>query len=726
VEVREARRRLRAGDTAGALARLRPDDPLSAAEPERSWLLARILAERTDAGEARARVRALERSAFRVALLESLAEDPAAALARLRPWTSRSPWVSLAEAYLHYFLGDGDAAMRAAGRLRGCGIGFLEVEAHLVVARAALADGRFPLAEREAAAALAWDGTDARACGVAAEAARRAGRTAHAVANVQTAMRVAPEAEQYPRGLAETIRRDPDAEIVASLAAGPLGRPSPGRPRAEHDALAGLLAEVRGDGVTAVRLYERALAAGAHPIPVARDLRRLLFAQGNYERGLTLLLEAVPAAVRQDPRSLLADAWAEVERTGRAAPSRAADPSRRVAFARALVRVGALEDARSVLAGLEEPEPRAERARLEGQLALLADFEAYLEAGYRRGDAGGPPPTFAQVLAELGRLATRHLPPAEAAAFAEPSRGLRRVPLVGEWLDHATATTSPIVAHFRRYGLFVMLGRRGDQPPEAIVLSLASLTRGEEIRTRGGTYRQDVAVGYDRRLRSFATAQGGDLGGACLPDGIWLDLDSVRGVEHDLRTGILRDVGFVRAARRGPRLLAPDTPDGVFALTDPAGVAERLALRYVDRCPRDPWGSLRTLRAHEYGHLVEIRRHLPIARGLPASAALLAGSGFSVQGVEQEVERRAQLAAVAESADPDLALAELLLFLPVVLADPSPHEGGYRAAAGQIVRFVHARPDLFPEIDRAYRILPQLDRLSNEQIRRAARGVLPR
>ena len=164
----------------------------------------------------------------------------------------------------------------------------------------------------------------------------------------------------------------------------------------------------------------------------------------------------------------------------------------------------------------------------------------------------------------------------------------------------------------------------------------------------------------------------------------------------------------------------------MLAVGEGAGSGARLLLRYLARRRDDPWGSFRTLRAHEVGHLVELRRHLPIRQGLAASLALLAESRFSLAVAERTLEMRAQLAAVAESPDPDLALAEMLLVIPVHTADPDPHDAGYEEGVRRMLVHVRDRPDLYPEIDRRFCILPQLDLLSNAQIRQAARAVLPR
>ena len=76
--------------------------------------------------------------------------------------------------------------------------------------------------------------------------------------------------------------------------------------------------------------------------------------------------------------------------------------------------------------------------------------------------------------------------------------------------------------------------------------------------------------------------------------------------------------------------------------------------------------------------------------------------------------------------DPDLALAEMVLSLPVLEDDPGIHDGGYAQAVAQIVRYVAARPGSYPGLDPTRRIVTQLDLLTNEQIREAARAVIGR
>lgn len=722
----QARQQLRAQDTGRALSLLQPERPLSAGEPERSWLLAHIWRERSEGSRARSAAWAMKRSSFRTALVASLDEDPAAALrdVRLALQRSRDPWLSLTAAYLHQMLGEGPEARVHAERARGRGYAFVDADALLIVARTCLEDGRLTDAAAAAAAASRIAPEDARTYLVGAAAARRDGRPGSAAAFYVEALRQVPASEPYARRLAELLRRDPDAALAARVERALATIPARANP--EREALGAWLAKERGAHEEAIARYDRAVRGGANPIPAEQELRGLLARRGDYRRVVALMRAALPANVREDPRNLRRDAWRALESAVADAPDRGAPEAKRLVLARAFTALGAHDEARAVLDGAVGAAARAFAHRLASHQAFLGAFERLLEGGYQKVDREETAPGLPAMLAAMADLARRHLPADEARAFESPTRGLRTISLIGSWLDHAVDTTSPIVAYFRTYGTYLVLGRRNDHPVEAVLLSLGSLVRDQEINTRGHCFHHDVAVGFDRRLRSFATALGGDLGGACLPDGIWMDADSVRGLEHEIRLVPTRDRSWIDIVSRSPRLIRADTTDGVDAVTEGAGAGARLLLRYLERMRDDPWGSFRTLQAHEFGHLVELRRHLPVRQGLGASIRLLAESSFSLAVAEQTLEMRAQLAAVSESPDPDLALAEMLLMLPVYDRDPDPHDAGYQEAVRRMLAHVRLRPDLYPQVDRGYRLLPQLDRLTDAQIRQAARAVLPR
>ncbi|MFV1959610.1 MAG: hypothetical protein ACC662_09390, partial [Planctomycetota bacterium] len=699
--VAQARLRLRALDTEGALARLDASRGLDASQEERSWLLAHVWAQTYAGSRARRAARTLPRGPFREALEASLDEDPAAALTHLQRdviRTSPSPWVRLAAAYLAASLERDDVARTQARRALAGGLDYVAVDAHLVIGRLLVKEGRLAAARREAAAALAIEPTDVRAHLLAFAAARLDGAYEEAADRLLEAMALVEGRGGYAFLLAEMLREADDpalfARVRGRLAGTALARATP-----EHRALGALLAARTGNAKEAIEGYRAALASGAGPVPADRELRRLLMHQGEYASGLDLLARAVPPGLVDDPKNLQRGAWARLAAAGRAAPKRDGAPEPvRLELARALVGVGALEEARGVLSSCGGAKARALDGRLASQRAFEEALRDLVEGGYRRGHRHQPPPTFDALLVRMAEAARAHLSPDEAAAFQPPFRGVRRVPVLGAWLDHHARTASPAVRHFRRYGRYLVLGRRQGQPTEAVLFSLAYLRASQPISTRGVTISHDVAVGYDRSMRSFVSSQGADLGGACLPDSIWIDADSTREAEHDVRRGLELDPGRLAWARRSPVPLDPDGPGGVLGVSDMGGVGVRLLDRYAARHPDGGWGSFESLRQHEFGHVVELRRHLPLLRGLPATLVLLFESGFSPRLLEGELERRAQLAAVAFGPDPDLAVAEMVVTQPAAKGSARVHAGGFREALHRMAVEIETNPDRYPGV----------------------------
>ena len=719
------RRAVRAEDRATAFGLLRSEAPLTVEEPERAWLLVLLAPSWCLSQPVRWAAQALPAGDVGDALRAMTAEDPERAVLRLaagRGGQERA-WRDLATAHLYGRLGDGAQAIAAAHRALASPRDFVRQEAWLVRGRLVLSEGRLEEALAAAGEAGRLDPQDARPPRLAADVHKAAGCLDEAALALLAALQIAPESPLYAHRLAETLREPVAAATWARVDGGLPGLAAGAPGNAELLALRALAAEHAGREDEAIAHYRAALAGGAVAVPLDRDLRRLLMARGRYAEGYALLMRAVPPDVIADPRNRLRPRWEALHAAAERAPSAAAPPAARRELAQALVGVGALEEALSVARDLDDDATRALVRRVSGHLAFEAALRETIEDGYRQASRKEEPPTWEQGLQAMQTLARQHLVPEERAAFARPAEGIRELPLLGAWLDHGADSTSPVVRHFRAYGRFLLFGQRGDVPPEAIVLSLASLTRAQPIRTGGRTYAHDVAIGYDRALRAHIAAQGGVLAGACLADGIWLDADAARRSEHEIRAYLDRDRGYRAVVARTGALTA-DTLDGPTALTDPGCTAARILARYVARKGEDMWGSFGTLRAHEFGHVIDIDRHLPIWEKLPNTISLLARHGADFDRVQAELEYKAQLVACVEAPDPDLALAEMLVGLPVVGRDPEVHDAGYRDALGTLVRHIATHPADYPQIDIRRRIVTQLDRLTPEQIRRAARAAL--
>jgi tetratricopeptide (TPR) repeat protein len=714
-----------------AVARLERDGGIAADAPERSWLLADLRMARFQTARARAEADALPEGAFADVLRAHVARDPAKRLRLVSRHRSgpAAGWANLETAIVLAEEGDQRTAVRTyASRAAALGPAYVRREALLLVARAALADddAREALATAETAGQV--DPEDARAPALASRAAARLGRLPDAMRHALDALRRQPRSARAARRVADLVREDPGSEAEAAARetlAALLARPGAS---AEARAASALLAERAGETDVAIADYEYALVLGCDPVPVERHLRRLLVAVGRRAQAVRLLRRAVPPECLSDPRNLRLPAWEALAHAAARVPDGASPdvaPDALVHLAEALRGVGALEDAVLVARSADSDAGRALARRLEGHLSFERAMRDALEAGYRAVACGASPPGADALRRRILDLADAHLVPDEAAALRAPDPGVRTVPFLGTWLDHSTDTTSPLVAHFRRHGRFLILGQRHGQPPEAILLSLASLTRSQPIPTQGRVLSHDVAVGYDREIRSYLDHQGGALSGAALPDGVWLDADASRREEHSIRAAVAAEPSLLAAAAAaGADPPVPDGPDGPLALDDPAGVALRLARRYVERTGNDPWGTFRALAAHEFGHVLDLARHLPVGPRLPATLRLLASQGFAFERVEARLEEQAQLAAIADAPDPDLALVSAVSVLPLVERTPEAHDRGYRDLSRRFVAFVAANPGRFPAIDGARKVLPQLDRLTPDEIRSVARTLI--
>lgn len=721
-EVGAARARLRADDRGGALALLLAAGGMQPEAPERCWLLAGVRLALWQREQAQAEAARLPPGDLRAGLLAFLSEAAAPALRALdRSRRPPVPWSDLAAALLLERLGEG---RRALGRARAALVSrpppLVALEAHLLSARVLLEEGRLAEAEAEVARARPQDPGDARLPVLRGEVARRRGALHSALTAWLEALALAPGSAAQARRVADLLREPQAPPLDPGLGPWLADLAARAPANAELAALRGRVAIALGHAPEAEARYREALAGGAIAVPVERELRGLLAQRGAWAEALDLLARALPPGLATDPQNLLAAAWRTIL-AARAAAA-AGRPVAGLALAHALIAVGALPEACAALDAEIGPAAAALRRRVEAHLAFEAALFERIEGGYRLAHAEQAPPSLDALLAALPGLAQAHLEPVDRAAFARPGWGRRDVPLLGAWLDHSTRTTSPVVRHFRAFGRYLMLGQRAGQPPEAIVLSLGFLAAAAEFHHLGRPVRHDLAVGHDRAARAFVSAQGGDLGGACLPDGIWLDADSARRADGAARGALRRDPAL-KAAMEAWR--APEGPgrEGVLTLGDPGPLALRLMHRALTARGADPWAFFETLRAHEQAHTADLHRHLPLLPRLPATLLLLATAGFAPARVEMELERRAQLGAVADAPDPHLALAELIEFLPVEERAPEAHAGGYRQALRDLVRYVHAHPHRFPEVDRRRRILPQLERVAPEALRQAARRL---
>lgn len=563
------------------------------------------------------------------------------------------------------------------------------------------------------------------------------------------------------------------AALEAALAArrGPLAR-----------ALRAELQDARGAHALAAALREQVdPAADDAPgrAPLAPDPER-----GPAARAARLALGEPPASVLADwlhalpARVLDADGLPRDARlralvaAARALPAEGGAPGARVAFGQALLDAGWFLEAqgyaealaahdgaaasaldarasagRALLSGIaaaldavdagdEQVAPWERLARssdapggaLEGRrVRELPELLAVLQGLFERFHGGAAEDLVRSPAVDYAGLATLVLPgPAFSAADEEAGRGARgaRVPGLAAELD--------AIGRFGVFGQAV-----GGGGPDGAVLRRLACEPVEGSRL-GVRYAGLVAWCEGADVPSRPARAGAPIGGAALHEGYWIDVEVARDEERRWRER-LHDLQARRAelapalATRGPRCASAGV-SGPRARARPyaaEGEAERVRLALLVERGASPTLAelLDAVAVHEQGHLCDRTRFLPLLQHAGAVLRMLLAAGFSPAGVARQLEYRAQLTALCETADPRLPLAECLDALDAS-SGPTEHPAAYRELVlDLLVELDRARERGEPwaaALDAEHFVVHQLHLLAAEDVRQAALALARR
>lgn len=300
---------------------------------------------------------------------------------------------------------------------------------------------------------------------------------------------------------------------------------------------------------------------------------------------------------------------------------------------------------------------------------------------------------------------------------------------------------SQLLAGLGRFGLF---GQLSGDAPDGTVLPLLALEErsGEHL---GVSWRGTVAWCEGADVPSRAGRMGARIAGAALHEGYWIDVDQVRsevaswaelarsftGLPERVRLALGVQGLAVTAGESGRR-----ERTATSSLLDQA---ERVRLAVLhDRAPRGEHAAgelgrvdldelLSTSGAHEEGHLCDRTRFLPLSRKWPRALALLLDCGFSPRRVQEELEYRAQLTAIAAVADPRVPLAQVLDGVEGGTS-VTPHAAGYARLLDDLVLMLddEMTRGAFPSIARDRTLVHQLHRLTPEEVRTLAVALAKR
>lgn len=411
--------------------------------------------------------------------------------------------------------------------------------------------------------------------------------------------------------------------------------------------------------------------ASRPPTPTMRRLeRRLLLANGDVAGFLEKLAGFVPRHVVDDERNQVRARWLRLVNGPWCEAGWQPVEASAVELLAALRDAGLLVEA-ELLAEVwlhRWPEHAGLQAlydEVRRELAFEGGLRRLLYRGYQNGDTAD----LAVVVQRVRELSMR--------VFGSDVVGVPdtfHAPLVGEMLD---PFVGGLAAHLARYNRHLVLGRRAGGVAEGLMLTRLAV---QELPEAAGLHlpgRCFEVVGCDREITSLGGVLGGDLAGVALLNHFLIDHDAVR---DWARTVLLRR----QVAREDGEVLRAD-PLPAEPGVDPLDVAWRLALA----APVDDQGLdaavLDMIRIHERQHLVDAFYFLPIEANLWRGLGLLFSFGFSPGAVEAEMERRAELAALALSPHPELVLAHVADFLAEP-GGPAPHHTGFAWLADDVRR----------------------------------------
>ncbi len=357
----------------------------------------------------------------------------------------------------------------------------------------------------------------------------------------------------------------------------------------------------------------------------------------------------------------------------------------------------------------------------------LPELLAVLQDLFERFHGGAAEDLVRSPAVDYAGLATLVLPgPTFSAADAEAGRGARgaRVPGLAAELD--------AIGRFGVFGQAV----GGGGPDGAVLRRLAcEPVAGSRLGVR---YAGLVAWCEGADVPSRPARAGAPIGGAALHEGYWIDVEVARDEERRWRER-LHELEARRAelapalATRGPRCASAGA-SGPRARARPyaaEGEAERVRLALLVERGASPSLAelLDAVAVHEEGHLCDRTRFLPLLQHAGAVLRMLLAAGFSPAGVARQLEYRAQLTALCETADPRLPLAECLDALDAS-GGPTEHAAAYRELVQDLlVELDRARERGEPwatALDDEHFVVHQLHLLAAEDVRQAALALARR
>jgi tetratricopeptide (TPR) repeat protein len=471
---------------------------------------------------------------------------------------------------------------------------------------------------------------------------------------------------------------------------------------AATEVLVGMLARLRQPQAALAAI--ESIPASARAPEVAATHRRLLLACGDARAFHETLLDWLPAKICDHESNQSRGVWAALRSACAVGEDPIRDAVAAIQYATALRDAGLLAESEMVcVASQRRFGSGAQADKLLDEVRREIAFENSLRRALYRGYAKDETTELDAFVAEARRASIECL----GRDVVDPDIRFR-APLVGQMLD---PFASGLCRHLGRYNRHLVVGRRAGGVPEGLMftrLSVRDLPQQEGLSVPG---RCLEVLGTDRSVRSVSGVLGGDIAGIALMNHYIVDYDAVVEWAQAIarRRRIIEDDGRVALSDQLPDLVDPLDPlDANFRLSAASSLQDNELVEAV----------LETIQLHERRHIVDSFHYMPVEQNLMRAVALLVVHGFSAFAIESEMERRAELAALAFVERPEVALAHIAEF--VVEDDQhSPHARGFTELARQLIGALQAEG-----VSAQDAAVSRWHRLDRETVRRAAKRLL--
>ncbi len=577
----------------------------------------------------------------------------------------------------------------------------------------------------------------------------------------------------------EETTADETTRLVAALERAIPG-PDPGRvalalaarPSPERDRLRARILLEESPTPLALGLLERGSKSGGTAVPRGALLRAARFSTGDFQGAVERWLAELPEQVRDEKGAPRDPRLARVVDAARALGTLPTTETLQ-SFCTALLEAGWFREARATAARLASTDlDRAvdlDSRALAGVASLSAmrriltaiDAESRRESRPQldRDPDGEPlratsttPRTLDELLAAMAPLAAEFRSFSGGSADVDATRaefvasprhsyaGFASVvnpgPLLSaederDGLGPAGTEVAGLARFLAELGRFGIFGELSGDEPDGSVLPVLLVEERSGVHL-GVAWHGTVAWCEGADVKSRAGRRGARIAGAALHEGYWIDVDEVR---HELVTWESLDRRFAASRERVRRALdvrgleAEPGEDGRRARVSTSALldeSERVRLAVLVDRARDGevLGSVtldelvRVSAAHEEGHLCDRTRFLPLAKRWPRALVLALNQGFSPRAIQEELEYRAQLTALAVVPDPRIALAQVLDGVEGGF-DATPHAAGYARLLAEFLDVLDARVQAgdMPQIAPDRTLAHQLHVLGPEDVR---------